>query len=202
MSKLVFTSKGLETEEGTRIIKKALGQANSVPLQNKTIYIVSFPEYEVDERILDYCVNILGFQQENVRFSGWLMPENTYKPDYIYVTGGNTFEILAYMRKYGITNFIKSKIMDSENDITYIGASAGAAIAGSDVRLAMDFDSNFMGMYDFTGLELFKGAILPHMTQEDLERYKLCTETYRLESYEHLYQVGNQEFLILETETS
>ena len=42
-----------------------------------------------------------------------------------------------------------------ENNATYIGSSAGAMIAGIDVRLALDFDRDTEDLDDYRALSLF-----------------------------------------------
>ena len=43
-------------------------------------------------------------------------------------------------------------------DCTYIGSSAGAMIAGTDIYLAEDFDENIVGLTDLKALGLFDGS--------------------------------------------
>ena len=195
-NRLFLNSRGLNETPGTFQIKTALSEYGEENLSEKTIYIVSFPEYEVDEKILKNCIEILGFQKENVRFSRFNFPDFKFVPDFIYVTAGNTFEVLHYMRKYCIDNYIK-EVMKNETTI-YIGSSAGAMIAGSDLRLCTDRD--YEGMYDMSALELFKGAIIPHCTQEKLKRYLAVQEKHVMESYPVIYSVSDKEVVILDME--
>lgn len=196
--RLILNSKGLNTEIGSGQIKEEITSIIGEDLTNKSIYIVSYPEYEVDEKILLNCITILGISKENIRFSENNMPDYEFRPDFIYVTEGNTFEILNYMRKHGICEYIKELMNQKDKDVIYIGSSAGAAIAGSDIMLARDFDRNFVGMIDFTALGLFNGTIVPHYTKEELERYIMCTEEHILNRYPVIYSVSNEEILDIE----
>lgn len=198
--RILLNSKGLNTKVGCKQIKEKLLELDGPDLTLKTIYIVSFPEYEVDEIILENCITEIGFKKENIKFSGRQMPDYNFIPDYIYVTEGNTFEILNYMRKLGICDYIKHLAYENENSLIYIGSSAGAAIAGSDIMLAKDFDSNFVGMVDYTSLGLFEGAIIPHYTKENLKCYIDCTEEHILERYPIIYSVSNEEVMVLDIE--
>lgn len=56
-------------------------------------------------------------------------------------------------------------------DCTYIGSSAGAMIAGTDIYLAEDFDENIVGLTDLKALGLFDGSVIPHYSRRDLKRY-------------------------------
>ena len=196
--RILLNSKGLNTNVGCKQIKEKLLELVGPDLISKTIYIVSFPEYEVDEVILENCITEMGFKRENIRLSGWQMPDYKFTPDFVYVTEGNTFEILNYMRKLGICDYIKHLVYEDERSLIYIGSSAGAAIAGSDIMLARDFDSNFVGMIDYTALGLFNGAIIPHYTKENLKRYIACTEEHILKRYPIIHSVSNEDVLVLD----
>lgn len=196
--RILLNSKGLNTKTGCKQIKEKLQELDGLDLSSKTIYVVSFPAYEVDEIILENCILEMGFKRENIRFSEWKMPDYSFAPDFVYVTEGNTFEILDYMRKLGICEYIKH-LVAKEHASVYIGSSAGAAIAGSDILLARDFDSNFVGMIDYTALGLFDGAIIPHYTKESLRQYLCCAEKHILERYPIIHSVSNEEVLVLDT---
>ena len=79
----------------------------------------------------------------------------------------------------------------------YIGSSAGAMIAGSDVMLAADFDPNYTGMIDVTALGLFKGTIISHYEPDQLKMYLDCTEEHILRRYDKIYSVGNDEAVVI-----
>lgn len=198
--RLLLNSKGLNTEIGSKQIKEELSVILGENLSSKTIYIVSFPEYEVDERICLNCSTFLGIKEDNIIFSEYDMPDYDFIPDLIYVTEGNTFEILNYMRKHGICEYIKDLMNKKDKDIIYIGSSAGAVIAGSDIMIARDFDSNFVGMIDFTALGLFNGTIVPHYTREELKRYIACMENHIINRYPKIYSVSNDEVLVLDAD--
>ena len=86
--------------------------------------------------------------------------------------------------------------MKNENS-TYIGSSAGAIIAGTDIMLARDFDSNFVGMIDFTALELFDGTIIPHYEPENLQMYIQNTERHILNRYSKVLSVSNDDVVVI-----
>ena len=195
--KLLLNSKGFETKLGTLQIRTKCLELNMEDFANKSIFVVSLPSYEVDERIVNNCVEILGFKRENIYLSADGIPKETMIPDVIYVTAGNTFEVLQYMRDFGLVDYIKDMFKKSEN-LIYIGSSAGAMIAGTDIKLALDMDSNFVRMVDFTALDLFVGTIIPHFKPEELERYKAEKEESVLEEYPMIYSVSNEEVLVLD----
>ncbi len=79
--------------------------------------------------------------------------------DLIYIGGGNTFYTLNKIKK---NNFDKSIINYIKNGVIYIGGSCGAHIVSTNIEHVLYFDSNFVGITKFDGLNLFKGIIIPH----------------------------------------
>lgn len=61
-NKLLLNANGLNTEKGANQIKVALQNLFGNDLSSKTVYIVSVPEYEVDDRILKNCIMTLGLK--------------------------------------------------------------------------------------------------------------------------------------------
>lgn len=169
-------------------IKEAL---HDYELKDKKIFVVSFPENGLEKSILDNCITI-GFDKENILFSIDGIPDE--EVSFIYVAEGNTFEMLDYMRKENLCNYIIDKC---KAGTVYIGSSAGAIIAGADIRIALEFDSNYMRMRDFTGLMLFDGAVLPHFTYEQMQRYLDATAYDFKNEYSIIYNVDNDNYLKL-----
>ena len=195
--KLLLNSKGFETKQGVTQIQLKLGELGIGDLAHKSIFVVSNPAYEVDERIVANLVDILGIKIENIYLSKDGLPQNDIVPDIVYVTAGNTFEVLQYMRDYGLIKYIR-RLFQKCDSLIYIGSSAGAIIAGTDIFFSKDFDSNFVGMEDFRALGLFDGAIIPHYEPEELERYKADKEESVLAKYPVIYSVSNDEVLVLD----
>ena len=104
----------------------------------------------------------------------------------------------TYMRKHGIDNYIK-EVMKNDTTI-YIGSSAGSMIAGSDIMLAKDFESNFVRMYDYSALSLFEGTILPHTSRDKFKSYLALADKHVVERYPVIYSVSNKEVLVLDLE--
>lgn len=99
MGRLLLNSRGFNTKIGCQQIYDKL---KDVDLQNKKMFIVSYTPYGIDEYIVQNCVEILGFKKENLYLSVNGVTKNVI-PDYIYVTEGNTFEVLQYMRDSDFT---------------------------------------------------------------------------------------------------
>lgn len=165
-SKLVLTSYGLTTEIGRKLIGKEL---NGYDVSDKKIFLFHEPHYSIEPMLIKACLD-MGFKKENIILSGQQKSnKEVLECDIYYCTEGNTFEVLSLMRERGLDSVIKEGF-EGGNKI-YIGASAGAAIAGVSIEEIRDFDRNFVGMVDFEGLSLFDGIIIPHYTKTQLKSY-------------------------------
>ena len=84
------------------------------------------------------------------------------------------------------------------NGACYIGASAGAHIAGLDVKAATHFDKNRVGMTDFTGLGLFDGVAFPHYDYFDRRRNAVLLELEKSNKYGYVAIVGDADVEVME----
>lgn len=191
-NKLVLTSYGLTSEMGRRIIGKELEKYN---LTDKKIFLFHEPHYSIELLLVEACYN-LGFRKENIILSGQQESNNDIMEcDFFYCTEGNTFEVFSLMRERGIDRIIKAAFQ-KKNKI-YIGASAGATIAGISIEVAKDFDRNFVNMVDFQGLGLFNGIIIPHYTKKELKCYIKNTPEIEMK-YKLILSVSNDKSVVLE----
>lgn len=87
--------------------------------------------------------------------------------DVIFVCGGNTFVYLDRIRKTGLDKFIIDAVKGNRS--IYVGVSAGSIVAGPDIAIAGDEDSNDIRLTDLTGLELTDRVIYPHYTEGSRE---------------------------------
>ena len=77
---------------------------------------------------------------------------------------GNTFDYLDRVRKTGLDKFIVD-FTKKENSV-YVGVSAGSILAGPDIAIAGDEDSNDIGLTDLRGLCLTDFIVYPHYRKE------------------------------------
>lgn len=85
--------------------------------------------------------------------------------DAVYIGGGNTFALLAELRKSG---FEQSLIEDVRQGKAVYGGSAGAAVLGRDIRTVNYLDRNEVGLVETNGLNLAIGhAIWVHYQPQD-----------------------------------
>lgn len=81
--------------------------------------------------------------------------------DAIYLAGGNTFALLHHLRRSGLDRLLPGLLDDG---LLYLGASAGAAVAGLDVEplSLMDDPAEAPALESTRGLGLVDLVLLPH----------------------------------------
>jgi dipeptidase E len=85
--------------------------------------------------------------------------------DAVYIGGGNTFALLAELRKSGFEHEITEYVHRGK---AIYGGSAGAAVLGRDIRTVTYLDRNEVGLVETKGLDLAKGhAIWVHYQPQD-----------------------------------
>lgn len=190
--RVILTSKGLNTVLGTALIEEALRLLKIVP-SNEMILLVVPEDYSVQDLLVESCKS-LGFREENIYLSGDFERLKGRMVSVCYVTEGNTFEVLDYMRRRGLTDYVKDCVQKGG---TYIGSSAGALIASKDIAPAADFDMNFVGMRNFEALDLLDGTVvIPHYTYDQLQRY--LSMFGGKEKYKSIKNVADDEVLLYE----
>lgn len=190
--RVILTSKGLNTVQGTALIEEALHLLKIVP-SDETILLVVPEDYFVQDFVVESCKKI-GFREENIYLSRDFERLEGKAVSTCYVSEGNTFEVLDYMRERGLTDYVKVCV---EKGGTYIGSSAGALIASKDIAPTADFDMNFAGMRNFEALDLLDGAVvIPHYTYDQLQRY--LSVFGGKERYKAVKNVADNEVLVYE----
>jgi len=85
--------------------------------------------------------------------------------DAVYIGGGNTFALLAELRKSGFDNHLREYVRRGK---AVYGGSAGAAVLGRDIRTVSYLDCNEVGLVETNGLDLAMGhAIWVHYQPQD-----------------------------------
>lgn len=110
MGKLILTARGLNSETGQKIIRKCLPKEEN--REKKTILLVSIKKYGID-KILKQASMELGFPEEYIFLASEHIDLKKIQPDYIYVTEGNVYQVLDYMRKNGLLRFIQQQMKRS-----------------------------------------------------------------------------------------
>ena len=189
-NKLIFTSYGLTTGMGRALIGKELKAYN---LEDKKIFLFHEPYYSSETMLVRACMN-LGFKKENIILSGQQTSnQEVLEADIYYIGEGNTYEVLSILRERQLDSVIKEGFQKGNK--IYIGCSAGAAIAGVSIEEILDFDGNYVGIVDFTGLSLFDGIIIPHCSTSELKCY-IRNRVGIEEKYNKILSVSNDESLV------
>jgi dipeptidase E len=85
--------------------------------------------------------------------------------DAVYIGGGNTFGLLAELRKSGFDRYLREFACRGK---AIFGGSAGAAVLGRDIRTVNYLDQNEVGLVDMEGLDLAEShAIWVHYQPQD-----------------------------------
>ncbi|RLP75578.1 peptidase S51 dipeptidase E [Mycetocola tolaasinivorans] len=81
--------------------------------------------------------------------------------DAIYVAGGDTFALLAAVRRANVADLLRERVADG---LAYIGSSAGSVLAGPDIKPIgpLDDPHGEHAGSDTTGLGLTDAVVLPH----------------------------------------
>lgn len=191
-NKLILTSYGLTTKVGRGLIGKALAEYD---LSNKKIFLFHEPHYSIEPLLVKACL-ALGFRTENIILSGQQKSnEEVINCDILYITEGNVFEVMSLLRERGLDVVFQEAFRKGSK--IYLGASAGAMIAGTSIEEGESFDRNFMRTRDYTGLGLIDGVIIPHYTKVELKRY-VKNSPGITDKYAQVLSVANTRSLILE----
>lgn len=184
-------SDGLTTKTAQQIITRLIDFEANV---DKTILLIALDKYRLSEHLKRACLS-LGFHEKNIYIYS-IGEKYEFDFDYIYCSEGNTFELLSFIKENGLLGLIQENF--KKGNCVYIGASAGAMIAGKDVCFALEFDKNTVGLEDFKALELFDGTIIPHFTKAQLKRFLELTDETEKQKYDVIYSVANGRALVLE----
>lgn len=85
--------------------------------------------------------------------------------DAVYIGGGNTFALLAELRRSGFERYLREYACDGK---AVYGGSAGAVVLGRDIRTVDYLDCNEVGLVEMQGLDLTAGlAIWVHYQPQD-----------------------------------
>lgn len=193
MGRIILTSHGLHTPLGYDLIDDQIPRKER---EKGKILLISLPEYEIGGYLSVHC-QLMGFKEENIAVFEEENAQEIKKRqyDFFYISEGNTFDMLQYIRDNELVELIREGV---KNGACYIGASAGAHIAGIDVKAALPFDKNRIGMTDFTGLGLFEGVAFPHYDYFDQKRNAVLMEFEQSNKYGYVAIIGDEDVEVME----
>lgn len=133
-----------------------------------------------------------GFISKNIFVFNYWCPEKFFDLDIdaVYISGGNTFGTLKRIREANADTAIINYVKDSA---VYIGGSAGAHIACSDISHVSEFDTNTFGIDNFRGLGLYDGKLICHYNKERRNVF----EQLKKESSCNVTALTNDEYIII-----
>lgn len=189
--RLLLTSQGLNTKIGYQLLENQIPKKT---LSRKSIFLFIEPYYSIEKKIFDACKK-LGFSEDLIFWSTCEKPESMIKKaDYIYITEGNTFQILKILQEKRLLQPIRDAI---KNGAWYIGVSAGAVLTGCDIMPARLTDENEVRLTNLEALGLIDGAVCPHMTKKAFREILRKGEHDFFYSYKKIYTVADGKILIL-----
>lgn len=192
MGKIYMMSHGVQTPLGLGLLSESISKD---ALEGKKWLVILSDNYFMADRV-EAGLQKLGVCKENVTV---YLPEKreqivSEKFDYIYVAEGNTFEVLYYVKTQNLVLWIQNQFQLGAD---YVGASAGAHLAGVDISTAAGFDKDYRKTADLTALGLFPGVVIPHYESTEVARYLAYKEAKMSKKYENVYTVGDGEILIV-----
>ena len=153
----IFTSFGFRAP----IVREKL--EGLLDTRNKSVLVLPFAGFNTESCAENEKNGLVafGFEAENVFICAG-REAFARKYDYIYLPGGYTFKLLSAMQSLNIMETLRQAVIGGA---TYIGASAGAEVASSDLEYVKLFEDNDYSCTDFIGLSLVDEVIIPHSDQ-------------------------------------
>ena len=105
-----------------------------------------------------FVVEILDLKNSKPRY----VRNNLQRIDVLYVNGGNTFDLLYWMKKSELLIPLQERL---DEGMCYYGSSAGSLVAGPNIEMAgwhRSWDRNKIGLTDLSGLGIIDVAVFPH----------------------------------------
>lgn len=122
----------------------------------------------------------------------------------LYISGGNTFYLLQELKRKGLVEVIKERILDG---MLYIGESAGAIVASSDIEYNQIMDDKTIAkdLKEYSGFGVFDSSVLPHhgefpfveTTAETILRYGDSLKLIPINNHEAVV-VTDHDYMVLQ----
>ena len=207
---IILTSNGIQSKEGKKLIYKGIKQVfGDDNLADKTILVIHEDRMSRISGFMAGVINnllLIGFTRENIvvwhtngedndsviNFNH--LKDKARQYDVIYVGEGKAVDMALELQADGIMSDIKYKV---NNGALYIGASAGAMLAGKDVLLAKYFKEDIEG-YIPVGLNLIKeAAVIPHLTSAEYKTFIRNLPDAEKNRYRKIYSVPEGKMLVI-----
>lgn len=142
-----------------------------------------------------HCAAMLHFRPEHIFVFDRADPDAYMhrKYDYIAVLGGNTFQLLYYVKQYHLDSLIREQVRDGA---VYLGFSAGAYLACRDIEYVRCFDdNNHITDGDFTALGLTDRYVLCHFDDRGSAEIRMCRRFLGEEP--ELITINNDQLIVM-----
>lgn len=162
--KLILSSRDFRDESSRRVILSNLPK----PISRCRALFIPNEKWTPERLDTGFYVRRLrefGFSEELVSIFDPRRPDafRNLALDVIYVSGGNSFELLSLLRR---CSFEQEIIRCIRSGVVYIGGSAGAHLVSADLSHLSRYDSVPMDIADFRGLGLYHGVFLCHFSAD------------------------------------
>lgn len=132
------------------------------------VFIIPFAGFDYNltaKKESDALINF-GFEKNNIYVCDVSNTDEHKNKhiDMIYVPGGNQFKLLYECQKNEMLGWIKQRITDGCH---YLGVSAGADLATSDLKYLKLVDECNYELENFAGLGLIEEKVICHIDQRD-----------------------------------
>lgn len=189
--KLILSSCDFRNENSKKIILDNLG----MPIEKcRVLYLPDERASKKDIRSDKFYLRLMefGFVRKNITVLDYYAPENfkNLEVDALYMSGGNTFQMMYRLRKHKVTDTIINYI---KNGAVYIGGSAGAHIVSANIEHVLRYDKNVNEITDFSGLGLFDGILICHFNDERREHYEQLVKKNKY----RVYKLTNDDAIVI-----
>jgi dipeptidase E len=112
----------------------------------------------------------------------------------LVITGGNTFKLLANLRKSGLDKAIRE--FTKKNEFILAGFSAGALVLTPNINICNlpGYDKNEVGLKDLAGLGILNFEVLPHYSK----KYRGNLLEYRKKTKNKIVKISDDDFFVLD----
>ena len=189
--KLILSSCDFKNENSKKIILDNLG----IPIEKcRVLYLPDERASKKDIRSDKFYLRLseYGFNKENITVFDYYEPEKfkNLQVDTLYMSGGNTFQMMYRLRKHNAVDTIINYIKDGA---VYIGGSAGAHIVSANIEHVLKYDKNVNELTDFSGLALFDGILICHYREDRREHYEQLVK----ENKYRVYKLTNDDAIVI-----
>lgn len=165
--KLLLTSGGITNKS---IAEALFGLTGKKPEETTLVFIPTASNVETGDKdwLINDLINLkkLGFKSIEITDIS-AVDENIWKSsleraDVLYFEGGNTYHLMEWLNKSGLTKILPSLLKDK----VYVGVSAGSMVTNKDLALKISqivYGEDLDKDHEMNGLNYVDFYLLPHL---------------------------------------